>query len=646
MMKKILFITSCLLCLLSCKNKPSITEALYRSGDNKLEIEKVINHYKQTGEEEKLEALYFLLANMPEKFGLDGDEVKKYDGIFFVFDSLHKVGVNFSNNSPLVKSKWDSIIRKYGKPGIYDELQVYDLEHIRASFLIEDIDLAFDLWKSSKWYKNLNFDDFCEWLLPYRIATEPLEPWRKNLNKQFSIFRDTASYKTSYEFAEAINKHLKPTVTTSHVMWAYPFGLPASKMQFGKRGACFHIVNYTAMVMRANGLPVTIDETKLWGNRGAGHFWNVLLNEDGRKIPFDGAQGSFTAKEMFPYKISKVYRQTFAKQNLPFSHHKAIPDYLLNEFKIDVTEEYTKTHKINVPLNSIHPFKEKYAVLCTFDNQKWRAQDWGEIKNEEAIFNDIGADVLYRVMYYHEGQYYPASEPFILQNDGSLRFFSSKSSQKINLELLRKYPTFQTLINNFKQVLGGKIQGANKNDFSDAVDLFTIKEIPSKLEEAKINDKQKFKYLRYVSPYKKTASISELEFYNLNNQKLKGKIIGAPLKGTEFPVQNAFDGSLETFFVGKTEDENWVGLALDKATAIKRVRYCTQNDTNFIIEGDTYELFCWNQNNWQLVAKQTAKSQKLNFKNMPARALYLLKNTKGGKEQRPFTYENGKQVWW
>lgn len=47
-----------------------------------------------------------------------------------------------------------------------------------AHFLIQNIDLAFKVWKERPWNKNLCFEDFCELILPCRIANEKLSDWR------------------------------------------------------------------------------------------------------------------------------------------------------------------------------------------------------------------------------------------------------------------------------------------------------------------------------------------------------------------------------------------------------------------------------------------------------------------------------------
>jgi len=51
-------------------------------------------------------------------------------------------------------------------------------------------------------------------------------------------------------------------------------------------------------------------------------------------------------------------------------------------------------------------------------------------------------------------------------------------------------------------------------------------------------------------------------------------------------------------------------------------------------------------NNWLSLGKQQATRSYLVFENCPSNGLYLLHNLTKGKEERIFTYEDGKQIWW
>jgi hypothetical protein len=70
---------------LSCRNNDGLESEYLLAGNNQADLEEVINHYKDTGEKEKLAATIFLIKNMPEHAGVKGiflDEIKNiYENI-------------------------------------------------------------------------------------------------------------------------------------------------------------------------------------------------------------------------------------------------------------------------------------------------------------------------------------------------------------------------------------------------------------------------------------------------------------------------------------------------------------------------------------------------------------------------------------
>jgi hypothetical protein len=145
------------------------------------------------------------------------------------------------------------------------------------------------------------------------------------------------------------------------------------------------------------------------------------------------------------------------------------------------------------------------------------------------------------------------------------------------------------------------------------------------------------------------ANIAELLFFGNNDSLLHGGIIGFPEVSQEESgtgLQNVFDGQLETYFSGISNGVCWVGLDLGKRQRIKRVRYCPRSDANFIQEGDTYMLDYWNGEKLISAGKQVATAPLVHFEDVPANTVYILHNLSKGNEERIFTYENGKQVWW
>lgn len=58
-----------------------------------------------------------------------------------------------------------------------------------------------------------------------------------------------------------------------------------------------------------------------------------------------------------------------------------------------------------------------------------------------------------------------------------------------------------------------------------------------------------------------------------------------------------------------------------------------------------YKLYCWD-NGWRQIGIRFPMEHELNFTNIPEGMLYLLRDMDGGNEERPFTMDGDKQVWW
>jgi len=65
----------------------------------------------------------------------------------------------------------------------------------------------------------------------------------------------------------------------------------------------------------------------------------------------------------------------------------------------------------------------------------------------------------------------------------------------------------------------------------------------------------------------------------------------------------------------------------------------------FLEPGKEYELFYW-LDEWKSLGKKTAGEKPLFYESIPEGCLYWLVATDSNKDERIFTIENGKQVWW
>ena len=143
---------------------------------------------------------------------------------------------------------------------------------------------------------------------------------------------------------------------------------------------------------------------------------------------------------------------------------------------------------------------------------------------------------------------------------------------------------------------------------------------------------------------------AEIEFYQRGDETtpLKAKIIGTNgsyLDNPKCTKEAAFDGNTLTYFDSKISDYSWAGLDLNTKKEIGKIRFIARNDMNGIQIGNTYELFYW-QDGWKSLGQKIANTTFLCYENTPKNYILWLKDLTEGEEERIFTYENSKQVWW
>jgi hypothetical protein len=390
--------------------------------------------------------------------------------------------------------------------------------------------------------------------------------------------------------------------------------------------------------MRGLGIPVTYEFTPLWDQFSWGHGWNSVRDNNGGYISFMGCETNPGVSHIgTTLPKSKVYRHVYAYQQNIASDKANIPPLLQNVNNIiDVTSKYGFCSDIWFPLKTTHLSKTGYVFLSVLQDMKWYPVAWSTVDAEASCiqFQSVSKGCLYLPVYYHNGVQTPASYPFELTYNGC-RFFeplntlprSFKGVAPVNYEWL---PLMKD----------GRFEVANRSDFSDAQTVHTIKTVPGiGYQTVPVRSPSAYRYIRYVSPVGGLCTVSILEFYDENNEKLQGTAIGS--HGASGTV---FDGDVDTFYEANS-DPSWIGLDFGEPRRITKIRYLPRTNGNGIYEGHEYELFYWNGNEWSSLGRKTADSHILRYKS-PANALFYLKNiTKNRIHKKPFTIESGVQRW-
>lgn len=345
------------LVILSCNHKDKeLNSALKLAGDNKEELKKVIDYYSQsTADSLKLQASYFLIENM---YGLNYYQGKLINDYYKFFDiakrqKSKRKAISFTD----LHGIGDSISRVYGQFSSDRVDELYDLKQLTAQYLIRNIDMAFKVWNEQPWGKYISFDQFCEYILPYRVGNEnPYDYDRAEVYKMYNPILDSVIRASGDETGACIainNKLIKEGwLWTDGIEMLPHFG---AKTLLDKRvGVCREYTDIAVYTMRAAGVPVTIDFTPQWPNRKMGHTWNVLLTRQGKNIPFMGVESNPGVPHKPDHKMAKVYRNTFAiqPQSLAMIAGKKdiLPPFFYNPRFCDVSDEYFEATDITFPI--------------------------------------------------------------------------------------------------------------------------------------------------------------------------------------------------------------------------------------------------------------------------------------------------------
>jgi hypothetical protein len=614
------------ICAVSCTRfSPEIEAVLQQAGSNRAELEEVLKHYgRDPSDSLKLRAAEFLIANMPGKYS------EYYDAPWNDVSTVHLRWTSSSNKQKVLDTY------RMGEPLIRE-----DIRHITAKYMINNIDLAFKVWKETPWGKDIPFDAFCEEILPYRVGTEPLENWREKVLASFadlyqSFIKDTVI--TSVQACSKVNSVLPRFRMDKD----FP-DMTYTQLMASTRGTCDAMAALAIFAMRGLGIPVTLDFTPKWVELPTGHSWNSVRDSSGKHISFMGCQSNPGASHQgTTLRKYRAYRRFYGKQqNVAGLDEKDIPPLLQN---INYIRDVTSETGFGLDLWGLPVFdgykKENGPVYLAYLNgMEWRPICWSVVTEYRTLEFLSVSNGLYLPVYYQNGVQTPAGCPFRFQYGtcsfyqlSSLRTWSFNSIAPGGYEYLH-------------QMRGGKFEVANCSDFSDARTIHTVETAGLGYRTVSLKRTTAYRYIRFVSPSGGRCNVSILEFYDENGEKLQGSAIGSPGANASMTHDKVFDGDVDTYFEAATDYDPWIGLDLGEACRIAKIRYLPRTGGNAIYEGHVYELFYWNGNEWQSLGQKTADSHILQYK-VPNRALLYLKNiTKNRMHQAPFVIESYVQQW-
>jgi len=436
---KLKFVALLFFLLAGCNPLPSnVRTALQVAGENRQELEVVITHFESSGDPNKLQAAYYLIAGLPGQYHYKGGLVEAHREVFGKMDSVIQSGQEI-----YYPEVWDSLKRTIRISSDRGLERKEDIQTVTAEFLIQHIENSFKAWEYP-WAKKLSFEEFCQYILPYKVKNEVPTLWNGYFQEKYQWLKDSLGGSADpVKACKLINYDLRK--------WFYftrlncPFDLSAEDLLKTRSGRCPEQVQITTYAMRAMGLPVTIEDVPLWANRGFGHSWNALITDQGA-IPFLGTEidpGLYKLDFVMPGSLKskkpKVWRKTYLSSDYPGNYVKEFPSIFNNHRFDDVTNEYTPIMDIEIPIGNEYN-EYQLAYLCVFNNLGWKPVHWAEIKRGKALFNDMGTGIVYLPVLYDEDGQFPIGSPFILGKNGKMIPFNESPDSREQVILFRKYP--------------------------------------------------------------------------------------------------------------------------------------------------------------------------------------------------------------
>jgi len=366
-------------------------------------FEEAKHHFAQQNDTLKIRAVEFLENNISEH----------YAHTFYYVDSLGNK-VNFNEfDYPNYNQSRKALKELYLKPVAVD---IPDSTVITANQIIETVEHGFEAW-TKQWNRNLSFEDFCNYLLPYRVESEPIEDWYDMFKNKFSFL----SKNRPADIVNSVNSNLKTWFFSSFSFedpTELEFCQSPSQMLFRQQGNCQDLCNLSIYIMRMLGLACNIDFTPAWATSSYNHFWCSYIDENGQHRPFEGVTGM--ADDFVIYREpSKVFRITFGKQ--PDMLADKIPDneiptsFLKMKNIIDVTSDYWRT--TDLPCKITTEPQNNISYISVFNSLRWAPVDWAQVENSVAYFKNLSVGVVYLPQNFENGRIEPSGNPVVIYPD-------------------------------------------------------------------------------------------------------------------------------------------------------------------------------------------------------------------------------------
>lgn len=615
-MKKLIFLLS-VLGMISCTRNVDLERTFQRAGGNRAELEKVLRHYE--GDERKHRAALFLLERMSDCYSYPDSRI----------DSMKHL--KYLSSLPGREAWTDSVKKVWGHIFTRNSPKVYDAQVMTADYLINHIDHTFEVWDTRPWARHYSFEEFCRYVLPYRLADEPLEAWRENYYRKFATRVDSI-----YSGSDIIRK-IQAVETLFHkdrFRWNELFSslphLGANYLLEHPIGVCRESCDFSVYILRALGIPAVTDHYVASPHTSGAHSWNAVRDTTGQIVSFWLTESKVGRGESDGRPKGKVFRHEYG-----------------GEVR-DVTAEYFGTNEARIELASVA--QDRDLELCVFTCGNYIPVDKGKPKGTMAVFRNLEPGIRFFPMYRNEvGKQIFAGHPFCIDSLGNTVNYVPDVQNVVRAVLRRKYAYHHNLKERGLRMAGNHAVGSEYADFRTSYRLFTFPHTLKTNRQVMLAEANvPVRYVRwYANPSKFNVVVAEAAFFEYGTgREIPFSLLDLPESVYGHGAEYMTDGDVLTSYQSKDKGSQVLTFDLGKRYRLGKMLYVPHNDGNYIEPGDVYELFYHaGVEGWKSLGRQTAEADSLIYDNVPAHAVLWLRDlTKGREEQQFILDENGEQL--
>lgn len=365
--------------------------------NNETVFDHVVAHYKDN--REKQEAARYLQKHAKYHYGV-GRHLNNQNAALKLREGI--------KNDSVYRVLLDSLGYHY-----VEGIPIMDDDSLTESFLLENIDLAFEVWKNP-WNKNLSFGDFCRYILPYRNGDEELHEWRRYLRDKYapSILDSVADPTSVRAVALYLISQFRNEIAYGPSMGPFTRGLlTADGMEKIHWMDCRGCAHYVTLAMRACGVPCAMITT-YWRFTEVPHTtvffpavgnnlkaFRLTIGDDicDMSAPKDSMASWCTW--MTSYDVNDELLDLINDYEKSKCECQTLKNFALPITRQDVTPEFSTTYSELVLPVPDSLWNKKHLFLCRFHNWRWYPIRLGHVKKDSVLFSNVTIRQWYRLGY-------------------------------------------------------------------------------------------------------------------------------------------------------------------------------------------------------------------------------------------------------